>query len=138
MAKQCSWYREQPKYEACLNMAVPGKSRCEEHALKKVKRAGDMETEAKNAFRKRNGNICAECGAPAYEIDHIVELSEFAPEDKWKANLPSNLQLLCYDHHLRKTNEFRKEQIVLKDPNDQRTSARNRKKQRRRKRGFYY
>lgn len=138
MAKQCSWFTENPRYEQCIETAVPGTSRCEEHTIKKKKRKEDLTTAAKNAFRKRKDNKCSRCGKEAYEVDHIVELNEFADDEKWKANLPSNLQLLCYYCHLEKTNEYKKSKIELKDPNDYSTSARNRKKQRRRKQGFYY
>lgn len=121
-----------------MNIALPGSSRCEEHQVKKTKRTESLTTEAKNAFRKRAGNVCAECNEYAYEVDHIIELNEFPEDEKWKADLPSNLQLLCYEHHLRKTNQYKKDQIVLRDPNDYSTSARSRKKSRRRKQGFYY
>lgn len=137
MAKQCAWYTEIPRYEQCIEAAVPGTSRCEEHKIEKRKRKENLTTEAKNAFRKRMGNVCAECNEAAYEVDHIVELNEFPDDEKWKADLPSNLQLLCYEHHLKKTNRYRKEQIVLSDPNDYSTSARNRKKKRRRKMGYW-
>ena len=138
MAKQCAWYTETPRYEQCIEPAVPGSSRCENHKIQKKKRKESLTTEAKNAFRKRAGNVCAECNQPAYEVDHIVEIHEFPDGDKWKADLPSNLQLLCYEHHLQKTNRYKRDKIVLKDHSDYSTSARNRKKQRRRKLGFYY
>jgi 5-methylcytosine-specific restriction endonuclease McrA len=109
-----------------------------EHPKEKVKRQGDLDTAAKNAIRDRFGRKCAICGQFAIEVDHIVEMAEFAPEDKWRANLPSNLQLLCFQHHAEKTAKYRRDKIVLDDPDDTSTSARNRKKKRRRKNGIYY
>ena len=138
MARYCNWSTETPKFERCLNLAEPGGYRCSEHQIKKRKRTGDMTTAAKDAVRQRDGNVCAQCGQPAHEVDHILELDEFAPDDKWKANLPSNLQLLCFHHHAVKTARYRKEKIDLGDPDDTSTSARNRKKKRRRQQGFHY
>lgn len=138
MARYCNYSTETPRFERCINFAEPGGYRCSEHLIKKQKREGDLETSAKIAFRKQMNFECAECGGYAVEIDHIIEMIDFAPEDRWMANLPSNLQLLCYDHHLKKTANFRKSRIDVGDPNDRSTTARNRKKKRMRSRGFYY
>lgn len=87
---------------------------------------------------QRDGWKCVQCGQQATEVNHIVPFSVFPPDEKWKANLPSNLESLCLKHHAIITARQRKEFIVLDDPNDTSTSARNRKKKRRRKQGFYY
>lgn len=130
--RYCSWYTEEPKYERCYNLVEDGKTRCEEHKKKKT-RTGDLTTAQKKAVREAYGNVCAICGKEAYEVDHIRELSDFPEKDQWKANLPSNLQVLCFEHHLRKTNEYRRN--IAGD--DRYTSARNRKNKRRRDRGMY-
>lgn len=138
MARYCNWSTETPRFERCLNLAEPGGYRCSEHLIKKQKRQGDLETAVKEAVRQRDNYKCVICGSPAKEVDHIDELASFEPEDKWRANLPSNLQTLCFHHHAVKTARFRKEAIVLDDPDDTSTTARNRKKKRRRKQGFHY
>ena len=138
MARYCTWSTETPSFERCLNIAEPGGYRCSEHIVKKPRRKGDLATQVKNSIRQRDGGVCAVCGSPANEVDHIVELNEFAPDDKWKANLPGNLQLLCFHHHTLKTVQYGKTQISIDDPDDTSTSARNRKKKRRRQQGFYY
>lgn len=138
MARYCTWSTETPRFERCLNLAEPGGYRCSEHQVKKKKRIGDLTTQAKEAVRQRDGYRCVRCGAPAHEVNHIQELSSFAPEDKWRANLPSNLETLCFQHHAQETARYRKEQIILDDPDDTSTSARNRKRKRMRKQGFYF
>ena len=139
MAKYCSWYTEEPKYERCYNFAEPGKSRCEDHRLKKRARKGNLTFEQKEHVRRTFGGICAVpgCQGEAHEVDHIVELDQFPEGEKWKANLSENLQILCFYHHSLKTAEYRKSKIDVGDPNDRSTSARNRKKKRMRAQGFY-
>lgn len=123
-----------------MNFAEEGKSRCAEHRLKKRPRSGNLTTEQKEQVRKSYGGTCAEpgCSAEAFEVDHIVELNEFPEEEKWRANLQGNLQVLCFYHHQLKTALYRKSKIDVGDPNDRSTSPRNRKKKRRRAQGFYY
>lgn len=137
--KYCSWYTEEPRYERCMNFAEPGKSRCADHRLQKKVRSGNLTTDQKERVRASYGGLCAHpgCRAEAFEVDHIVELNEFPEEEKWRANLQSNLQVLCFYHHQIKTAEYRKSKIDVGDPNDRSTSARNRKKKRRRAQGFY-
>lgn len=136
--KYCCWYTETPRYERCMNIAVPGTSRCSEHPVKKRKRAGGLTAAQKAQVKRSFGNRCAVpgCTRPGHDVDHIVELNEFPPDEKWKANLPSNLQLLCFEHHLLKTNSYRRSLVSEPEPDDRSTSARNRKKLRRKARGY--
>lgn len=138
MARYCNYFTETPRYERCMNLAVEGSSRCADHPIKKKRRTGDLTRAQKEAARKAHHGTCAVpgCTRKAFEVDHIVELNEFSPERRWMANLPSNLQLLCFEHHLLKTNEYRRSMVGIPDPNDRSTSARNRKKLRRKARGF--
>lgn len=123
-----------------MNFAENGASRCAEHKIKKRKRKGDLTSAQKEQVRRSFNYTCAEpgCVGEAHEVDHIVELSEFPEGEEWKANLSSNLQALCFYHHSLKTADYRKSQIDVGDPNDRSTSARNRKKKRRRAEGFHY
>lgn len=138
--KYCNWSTETPKFERCMNIAEEGTYRCKEHPVKKRRRQGDLTNKQRNQVRDSFGGVCAEpgCRKPGHDVDHIVELNEFAPDEKHLANMPSNLQLLCFEHHLIKTNEYRQSLIHAKDPNDRSTSARNRKKLRRKIQGFQY
>lgn len=138
--KYCSWHIESPKYQRCMNFAEEGKSRCADHRLKKRARKGNLTASQREMVIKSQGGLCNEpgCHGEAIEVDHIVELDQFEEHEKWKANISSNLQGLCFYHHQLKTADYRKSKISLSDPNDRSTSARNRKKQRRRKQGFYY
>lgn len=135
MARYCNWSTEVPRFERCRNLAVEGTYRCEQHKIQKRARKGNLTGAQKQKVRDAFGGICASpgCSNPAHEVDHIVELNEFPPDEKWKANLPSNLQVLCFQHHLLKTNAYRKSLISEGDPNDRSTSARNRKKKRMKK-----
>lgn len=137
MARLCTYFDENP-YTPCMNLAVKGTYRCPEHPKTKPHREGDMTNAVRESVMARDHHKCVECGQPATEVNHIVPFSRFAPDEKWKANMPTNLEALCLKHHAIKTAHQRKEDIVLADPNDTSTSARNRKKQRRRKQGFYY
>lgn len=132
MARYCNWSTETPRFQRCRQIAVEGTYRCEEHQIKRKTRKGHLSGSQRAAVRQAFGGVCAipGCTQSAHEVDHIVEVNEFAPDEKWKANLPSNLQVLCFKHHLMKTNEYRKSLIDLGDPNDTSTSARNRKKKR--------
>jgi hypothetical protein len=52
-----------------------------------------LSDEQRAVITERDGGVCKECGAPANEIDHIAGSSAD----------PSNLQLLCHQHHMDKT-----------------------------------
>lgn len=138
--RYCNYSVEFPVFERCLNFAEEGKSRCAEHPTKpKKRRSGNLTYDQKERVREQFNHTCAfpGCNNKAHEVDHIVELNEFSEEEKWKANLAGNLQLLCFYHHSLKTAEYRKGLIQVDDVNDTSTSARNRKKKRRRAQGFY-
>lgn len=139
MAKMCTWFTESPRYERCFNHALPGKSRCTEHfrEVQKRPRQFGLTEEVKQYVRQRDDFTCMNCGNAGYEVDHIVELAEFSGIEKNQANLPSNLQTLCRECHLEKTNRYRREAAIETNYHDRSISARARKKQRMRKRGFY-
>ena len=138
----CNYYTETPRYQRCSNAAIEGSSHCAEHQQPTPVRAGELSDAVKNKVREQYGHVCAECGAPAKEVDHIVPLAEFSPGQKHLANLMSNLQLLCETHHKRKTAEQLRAEAErnLNGINfyDTSTSARNRKKKRRRAQGIWY
>lgn len=139
MARICNWSTETPRFQRCLELAEPGTYRCKDHQTKKVyRRSGELTEAVKRVVRERFNYECAVCGEYANEVDHIVELNEFAPTEKHRANMLSNLQLLCSKHHLEKTNGYRTSLIEDMQFHDYSTSARNRKKKRRKKQGFYY
>ncbi len=52
---------------------------------------------------ERDQNTCVKCGKTADEVDHIREIWEGGPEFDL-----DNLQSLCHDCHVAKTNESRK------------------------------
>ena len=52
---------------------------------------------------ERDRNSCLKCGKPAEEVDHIREIWEGGPEFDL-----DNLQSLCHDCHVAKTNESRR------------------------------
>lgn len=138
MAKYCNWYTEDPSYQDCQNRAEPGKRRCAEHKqVYKTRRTGDLTDAEKEYIRKRDDHRCAECGAYANDVDHIVELARISDADRWRANSPSNLQLLCPKHHNIKTAKFRTENAVKPaSMYDRSISARARKKRRMRDQGY--
>ena len=138
MAKYCNWVQEFPAYQSCFNMAEGSSGRCDEHPKEKPKRAGNLTTAQKDAIRQRDEGICAECGEPANEVDHIVELYHFDEDELWKANLASNLQLLCKIHHQEKTTKFRREELrtPVADIHDRSLSPRARKKRRMKAQGY--
>ena len=120
-------------YHACHNLALPGTTRCVEHPLPK------KESHTTDSIRKRVRELydgkCAICGKPGTEVDHIIELSEFQPHEKYLANRLDNLQLLCFEHHVQKTTAFN-QRFAPTDPNDFSVSARARKRRRMRQQGF--
>lgn len=127
----CSWFTEEPRYRACTNAALPGKSRCAEHQIKR--RQGDFTAAIRRQVVDLYGGRCAVCGEPGTEVDHIVELAEFQPHERWQANLISNLQLLCFMHHSAKTRAYN---AAEENPNDYHRSARSRKRSRMRRNNF--
>lgn len=58
----------------------------------------------------RDRSICAKCGKPAEEVDHIREIREGGPEFDLE-----NLQSLCHDCHVLKTNENRRRRDGIKE-----------------------
>ena len=52
---------------------------------------------------ERDQNTCVKCGKAAEEVDHVKEIWEGGPEFDL-----DNLQSLCHDCHVAKTNESRK------------------------------
>lgn len=138
MARYCTFYTENP-YEPCMNVAVKGTYRCQEHPNKaRPGRAGDMTSAIRQSVLARDNYKCVECGQPATEVNHIIPFASFPPEEKARANSLTNLESLCMKDHAVKTAKQRKDWIIVDDPDDFSTSARNRKKKRMRKRGFYY
>lgn len=136
--KLCSW--RDPEWESikCRNLAVesPTKEnfRCEEHWRKswedggEKKRAVPALTQAeKDHIRERDWHVCRECGEPAHEVDHIVEVVDGG------TNVPSNLQLLCGPHHRAKSAARKMENRPLQ----QKVSAKARRNRQRRRQGFY-
>lgn len=57
----------------------------------------DIPEYAKRAVRQRCGFGCIFCGAPVYDYDHIEPFAQTGDHD------PSNLTLLCPNHHREKT-----------------------------------
>lgn len=137
MAKYCTWNTQEPSFRKCSNLAEPGSYRCKEHPAKiTYARVGELSRAQKEAVRKRDSHRCAICGEYANEVDHIVELSTFDYSEVWKANLPSNLQLLCEKHHKEKTKNFRKSQIPTFVTYDPTISPRANKKKRMKAEGY--
>lgn len=136
MAKYCTWVTEEPRYQQCHNLAIAGTYRCAEHPAQKIRRIGNLSQAQKEAIRARDNHSCAVCGERANDVDHIQELSTFSHEDLWKANLPSNLQLLCDKHHKKKNKEFAKEKRPEMFVYDHSVSPRANKKRRMRIEGY--
>lgn len=137
MSRFCTFYTENP-YTPCMNIAVKGTYRCEQHPKVFTHREGDMTASVRASVMARDGYRCVQCGQEATEVNHIKPHYLFPPDEILKANLPSNLESLCLKCHAIVTAKQRKDMIVLDDAHDTTTSARNRKKKRRRKQGFYY
>lgn len=135
MPKLCSWFTETPSYKRCMNFAEPGESRCKEHKISK-KREGDMARAIRNEVWESYDGICAICGQPGYEVDHIDELDSFPVHQRWRANLKTNLQVLCFMCHSKKTRDYNHSLGADMDPNNRTTSHRNRKRKRLRREGF--
>ena len=92
---------------------------------RRIKKLTEVE---KDFVRDRDWHVCRECGAPARQVDHIVEIADGGD------NRPSNLQLLCDDHHAAKT---RRSQEDWNPGNRRGTSARAQAKRRARAAGVY-
>lgn len=90
------------------------------------------------------GHVCAVCGGVANEVDHIEPLSSFPFEERHKANLLSNLQLLCRKHHNEKTRQEARDRHgsdgydPLQDMHNYHKSNRSRKKARQRANNIWY
>lgn len=137
MARFCTYFTEDP-YTPCMSFAEPGKYRCAQHRKKpRAGRPGDMTQAIRASVLARDHGKCVKCGQPATEVNHIVPFGKFPPDEKWRANLPSNLESLCMHDHAVITARQRQDDIIIDDPNDTSTSARNRKKKRLRKQGRY-
>lgn len=122
-----------------MNIAVKGAYRCEEHPKQLPPgREGDMTSAVRASILARDNYKCVKCGGKATEVNHIVPFGKFPPDEKWKANLPGNLESLCIKDHAVITRKQRRDNIQPNESYDFSTSARNRKKKRRRKQGFYY
>lgn len=138
--KTCSWRHPENPGIGCSKTAVYNRSngddfRCADHlrisweGVSDKKRRIPALTEPQKTFiRERDFGICRFCGEPANEVDHIREVADGGD------NRPSNLQLLCDDHHKEKT---RKSQEDWKDDGDRGTSPRAVAKRRRRRQGLY-
>lgn len=138
-SKTCSWRDPVRPSIGCAKVAVDGKNgdtfRCEAHQREswagrsdKKRAVPPLTEEEKQFIRDRDWHVCAECGEPAHEVDHVVEVADGG------TNAPSNLQLLCDPHHRQKT---RLSQEKWKSDDRRDTSPRARAKRRRRLRGLY-
>ncbi|CAM3966636.1 HNH endonuclease [Tsukamurella strandjordii] len=142
--KTCSWRNPENMAQGCSRPAVEHRGRnyrCEQHPVTenfdanqraRRRRIKPLTTAEKDHIRERDWHVCRECGAPANQVDHIVEIADGGD------NRPSNLQLLCDEHHALKTAQSRRDG----DPRDGATkrrelSARALQKRRLRERGFY-
>lgn len=106
--KTCSYRDPERPAISCPKTAVDGRNgddfRCAEHQRESFRGAGDKRRRVpplgkaeKDFIRERDYHVCRQCGAPAHEVDHIVEVADGG------GNNPSNLQLLCDEHHRSKT-----------------------------------
>ncbi|WNM69930.1 HNH endonuclease [Rhodococcus phage GuyFagieri] len=137
--KTCSWRSEDGR-DGCAKTAVRSPSgedfRCEAHwrtawqgQSDRRRRVPALTDDEKRFVRERDFGVCRDCGAPAHEVDHIVEVADGGD------NRPSNLQLLCDYHHAQKT---RNSQEAWKSSEVRRgTSSRAKAKRRTRERGLY-
>ena len=136
--KTCSWRDGARGCSRRAEQAPNGDDfRCKEHWRKSTldanQRARQQRIKAltereKGAIRERDFHVCRECGAPARQVDHIVEIADGGD------NRPSNLQLLCDDHHAAKT---RRSQEDWNAGPRRGTSARAQAKRRARAAGVY-
>ena len=63
---------------------------------------------------ERDQNTCVKCGKAAEEVDHVKEIWEGGPEFDL-----DNLQSLCHDCHVAKTNESRKKRGITPEALEQ-------------------
>ncbi|AYB69741.1 HNH endonuclease [Gordonia phage KidneyBean] len=135
--KLCSWRDPENMSRKCSRRAEEAPNgddfRCQEHwrksfGTKTPRRVRPLTEDEKNYVRERDFHVCRECGAPAHQVDHIVEVADGG------GNEPSNLQLLCDSHHADKTRASQE----AWDPGIRRgTSARAQAKRKTRARGLY-
>ncbi|AET09763.1 terminase small subunit [Gordonia phage GTE5] len=135
--KLCSWRDSENPSIKCSRRAEQAPNgddfRCKEHwrksfGMKVPRRVRPLTEDEKNYIRERDFHVCRECGAPAHQVDHIVEVVDGG------GNEPSNLQLLCDEHHAEKT---RLSQEAWKPDVRRGTSARAQAKRRVRAAGLY-
>lgn len=137
--KMCSWRdRENPSIK-CVQTAEEAPNgddfRCRTHwraststsNAARRRRVRPLTREEKEFVRERDWHVCRICGAPAKEVDHIVEVADGG------TNVLSNLQLLCSYHHRQKTTQSRLDRYVP----DGKVSARADRKRRTRRMGLY-
>lgn len=139
--KICSFMWDDAEgHHECLNFAVPGTYRCEEHKKPpRTPRVGELSAGMKEAIRKRDGYKCVECGTAGNEVDHIVPLRDFPEEDRERlGNRPDNLQTLCFVHHKLKTVRENRDHLAPVESFDYSTSSRNRHRRRMRQQGYYF
>lgn len=93
-------------HSGCPRVALPGSSRCADHALPSRPRDERPSPSARGydaAWRKRRAAyllaypLCAFCGALATEVDHVIPLR------RGGADHAGNWQALCHACHSRKT-----------------------------------
>ncbi|WNY15135.1 HNH endonuclease [Rhodococcus phage MacGully] len=137
--KTCSWRSEDGRV-GCGRTAVVAPNgddfRCADHQRKawngqsdRRRRVPPLLEISKDFIRKRDFHVCRECGEPAHQVDHIIEVADGG------TNAPDNLQLLCDYHHAQKT---RSRQEAWKTDDVRRgTSSRAQAKRRARGRGVY-
>ena len=136
--KTCSW---RDGARGCSRRAEEAPNgddfRCKEHWRKstlsanekaRVRRVKPLTEAEKDFIRERDFHVCRECGAPAHQVDHIIEIADGGD------NHPDNLQLLCDPHHNRKT---RASQEAWNAGPRRNTSARAQAKRRVRASGLY-
>lgn len=93
----------------CATLTLDGSDRCPEHEAEAKARRRDRATRrapggaytaARKAYRSAPASFtCAQCGARGVplEVDHIRPLADGG------SDYPSNIQLLCVQHHREKT-----------------------------------
>ena len=140
-SKTCSWRDPVRPSIGCAKRAIfnarngddfrcPSHQRVSWEGVSDKRRRVPALTEAeKNFVRERDWGVCCYCGAEAREVDHVKEVSDGGD------NRPSNLQLLCDEHHREKTRRGQEEWKA--DDARRGTSARAKAKRRRRQQGFY-
>lgn len=135
--KTCSWRDPEAPSIGCSRIAEESPNgenfRCREHWRKawagrsqNNRSVRPLTEDEKEYIRQRDWHVCRQCGEPAKQVDHIIEVADGGTND------PSNLQLLCDSCHGTKT---RMSQAAFDDGMPK--SARAALKKRRRMMGFY-